>query len=217
MEKKAHEHCESCYKQHCNAYDDICKTVRCEFGCSANMHSCKMADHKTVCQKIKVPCINAGYGCPAILPREKVKCHLEVCPASVTMCTMEWNRSPIYSKSRLSWVPFFQPNPILIRGQHDVELTIRDQRVLQDLIRQRMKRGKAKVDKLRANRDVTSTARRKEVKRVSSTPAECEDRALSMALALSALEENIRGKKLNNQTVTRSEARRVGKECRYRW
>ncbi|KAL2095127.1 hypothetical protein ACEWY4_009846 [Coilia grayii] len=42
-----------------------------------------------------VPCINAHYGCPFTMCRSRLAKHLEVCPASVVSCTMEWNRWPV--------------------------------------------------------------------------------------------------------------------------
>nr|CAD7394798.1 unnamed protein product [Timema cristinae] len=50
------------------------------------------AEHSLLCPNEKVPCINAGNGCPAIMFRYKRARHLEVCPASVVVCTMEWSR-----------------------------------------------------------------------------------------------------------------------------
>ena len=202
MDSTIHEHCENCFKLYCNVYSS-CKMVHCEFGCPVLMHSCKMADHKTICQKMKVCCLNADYGCPAMMPRENLKIHLEICPASVTCCTMEWNRYPIYSKSRLSWVPFFQPNPILVKGQLDVELTLRDQRVLKDLLRKRMKKGKVNVDKIRLNAERAASSRARRTKKRESE-SEREDYGIAMALALSALEEKIRVKKLNYKVTAES-------------
>ncbi|OWK05627.1 FBXO40 [Cervus elaphus hippelaphus] len=41
-----------------------------------------------------VPCLNSEYGCPLFLSRHKLAKHLQVCPASVVCCSMEWNRWP---------------------------------------------------------------------------------------------------------------------------
>lgn len=48
-----------------------------------------------MCPNEKVPCINAHYGCPFTMHRSQLAKHLEVCPASVVCCSMEWNRWPV--------------------------------------------------------------------------------------------------------------------------
>lgn len=187
MEFERHEHCENCIRLYCNAQNG-CKMSFCEFGCEAQFHSCKMKDHKNVCQKCRIPCINSGYGCPVVLTRENLRNHLQRCPASVIFCTMEWNRYPVYSKSRLSWVPFFQPNPILVKGHLDVELAFRDQRMLREVFRRRCRKGKAKVDMLRTS--VTNTP--KQHGNGCQPPAvKSESRKMAMALALSSLENKL--------------------------
>lgn len=192
MAFERHEHCENCVKFYCNATDG-CRMILCELGCGAQFHGCKKKDHKNVCQKCRIPCINSGYGCPAILPREKLKTHLHSCPASVIFCTMEWNRYPVYSKSRLSWVPFFQPNPVLVKGHLDVELAFRDQKILREVFRRRCKKGKAKVDLLR-----TSTITPKQHGNSNanepqqSSSLKPDSRKIAMASALSSLESKLR-------------------------
>lgn len=47
-----------------------------------------------LCPNVRVPCLNAGYGCPVHLTRSSQAAHLQVCPASVVCCSMEWNRWP---------------------------------------------------------------------------------------------------------------------------
>lgn len=188
MELERHEHCENCVKLHCNTPDG-CRMIFCEFGCGAQLHGCKMKDHKNLCQRCRIPCINSGYGCPAVLTRESLRSHLHRCPASVIFCTMEWNRYPVYSKSRLSWVPFFQPNPVLVKGHLDVELAFRDQRILREGFRRRFKKGKAKVDLLRSS---------------SVTPKQAgalktDSRRMAMASALSSLENKIRKERVGGE------------------
>lgn len=190
MGSEIHEHCDNCVKLYCNAPDG-CKMCFCEFGCSALLHSCKMKDHKNVCQKCRIPCINSDYGCPAVITRENLRGHLERCPASVIFCTMEWNRYPVYSKSRLSWVPFFQPNPVLVKGHLDVELAFRDQRILRDVFRRRCKKGKAKVDLLRTSLTNTPPQHGNGHQQAPTASLKADSRKMAMALALSSLENKL--------------------------
>ncbi|XP_037544214.1 F-box only protein 40, partial [Nematolebias whitei] len=55
----------------------------------------KEEDHLLLCPNVRVPCLNAEYGCPVQLPRSSQAAHLQVCPASVVCCSMEWLRWPI--------------------------------------------------------------------------------------------------------------------------
>ncbi|KAI3363720.1 hypothetical protein L3Q82_001336 [Scortum barcoo] len=81
-----------------------------------------------MCPLLRVPCLNSGYGCPASLVRNQMYAHLEVCPAGVVCCTMEWNRWPI---SCLDYTSYES----LSRGVEEVEqldmaLALQDQRTL---------------------------------------------------------------------------------------
>lgn len=189
MEYESHEHCENCVKLYCNDQNG-CKMLFCEFGCDAQFHSCKLKDHQNVCQKCRIPCINSGYGCPAVLTRDSLRNHLQRCPASVIFCTMEWNRYPVYSKSRLSWVPFFQPNPILVKGHLDVELAFRDQRILREVFRRRCRKGKAKVDMLRTSLQIDTP--KQHGNGYQPPTVKSESTKMAMALALSSLENKLR-------------------------
>lgn len=53
-----------------------------------------------MCSHERVPCINAGYGCPHWMQRRFLAEHLPFCPASVVMCTAEWNRWALGAKER---------------------------------------------------------------------------------------------------------------------
>uniref|UniRef100_A0A8C0N329 F-box protein 40 n=2 Tax=Canis lupus familiaris TaxID=9615 RepID=A0A8C0N329_CANLF len=55
---------------------------------------CKEAEHELLCPLEEVPCLNSEYGCPLSMSRHKLAKHLQVCPASVVCCSMEWNRWP---------------------------------------------------------------------------------------------------------------------------
>lgn len=186
MDEHFHElHCEHCHKVNCNV-SNVCRMVSCRLECGFRFHECKSYEHSLVCGKETVPCINAVYGCPAKLKRSIISSHLDVCPASIIFCTMQWNRYPLYSRSRLSWVPFFQPNPVLVKGHLDVELALRDQKVLQDMFKKRLRKGKEKIDILRLNngfKDGEDTE--KNVKHVDT-------RRIDMAMALSALENKLK-------------------------
>lgn len=71
-----------------------CAVIPCRLLCGAVFHLCKEEDHLLLCPNVRVPCINAEYGCPVQLPRSSRAAHLQVCPASVVCCSMEWNRWP---------------------------------------------------------------------------------------------------------------------------
>lgn len=133
-------HCRDCIKiWRCNVRprttSDSCDIVSCEAECGARFHGCKRAEHKLLCYNEKVPCINAGNGCPLWMLRRHLGRHLATCPASVVHCTMEWNRWPVCSRERQMHIPFHQPNPIARAGQLDVALALRDQRMLNEWLR----------------------------------------------------------------------------------
>uniref|UniRef100_A0A3Q2WF58 F-box protein 40 n=1 Tax=Haplochromis burtoni TaxID=8153 RepID=A0A3Q2WF58_HAPBU len=92
-----HIHCDSCYSRRCRARVEAsvcCAVTPCRLHCGALFHLCKEEDHLLLCPNVRVPCINAAYGCPVQLPRSSRASHLQVCPASVVCCTMEWLRWP---------------------------------------------------------------------------------------------------------------------------
>lgn len=138
------EHCRGCFISHC-MYPQDCPIVPCEYGCGVNLHECKMSDHGNICQSRRISCINAFYGCPVNILRSRLSSHLVRCPANVILCTMEWGRYPLYSEERLKWVPFVQQNPPLIKGYLDVELAMRDQKVINKFHQQKYKRGLSKT------------------------------------------------------------------------
>ncbi|KAM4726310.1 F-box only protein 40-like [Anableps anableps] len=94
---RQHLHCDSCYSRRCRARVEVsvsCALVPCRLLCGAVFHLCKEEDHLLLCPNVRVPCLNAEYGCPVQLPRSSQGVHLQVCPASVVCCSMEWNRWP---------------------------------------------------------------------------------------------------------------------------
>nr|XP_019952679.1 PREDICTED: F-box only protein 40-like isoform X1 [Paralichthys olivaceus] len=92
-----HVHCDSCYSRRCRARVEVsvcCAVIPCRLHCGALFHLCKEEDHLLLCPNVRVPCLSAGYGCPVQLPRSSQAAHLQVCPASVVCCSMEWLRWP---------------------------------------------------------------------------------------------------------------------------
>ncbi|XP_008286820.1 F-box only protein 40-like [Stegastes partitus] len=94
---RQHVHCDSCYSRRCRARVEVsvsCAVIPCRLLCGALFHLCKEEDHLLLCPNVRVPCLNAEFGCPVQLPRSSRAAHLQVCPASVVSCSMEWNRWP---------------------------------------------------------------------------------------------------------------------------
>ncbi|XP_051258005.1 F-box only protein 40-like isoform X1 [Dicentrarchus labrax] len=94
---RQHVHCDSCYSRRCRARVEVsvcCAVIPCRLLCGAIFHLCKEEDHLLLCPNVRVPCLNAGYGCPVHLLRSSQAAHLQVCPASVVCCSMEWLRWP---------------------------------------------------------------------------------------------------------------------------
>lgn len=126
-----HVHCTSCFTQRCTVKPEpgiSCDLITCPLACGAVFHSCKVGEHQLMCPLMRIPCLNSGYGCPATLVRNQMYAHLEVCPAGVVCCTMEWNRWPV---SCLDYTSYES----LSRGVEEVEqldmaLALQDQRTL---------------------------------------------------------------------------------------
>ncbi|XP_029966796.1 F-box only protein 30-like [Salarias fasciatus] len=126
-----HVHCLSCINQRCMVRPEAgisCDLITCPLVCGAVFHSCKADEHQLMCPLTRIPCLNSGYGCPAVLVRNQMYAHLEVCPAGVVCCTMEWNRWPV---SCLDYTCYES----LSRGVEEVELldmalALQDQRTL---------------------------------------------------------------------------------------
>ena len=47
-----------------------------------------------------MPCLNKEYGCPHTLIRRAMAEHLPVCPASVVVCSAQWNRWALGARER---------------------------------------------------------------------------------------------------------------------
>lgn len=129
---KLHRHCESCHSRRCKVPIETavsCMIINCRLLCGASFHMCKEDEHKLLCPNEKVPCINAHYGCPFAMCRSKLAKHLAVCPASVVVCSMEWNRWPIEEAEP----PEFYKNILkenYTQEPLDVSMALRDQRHL---------------------------------------------------------------------------------------
>lgn len=129
--EEEHAHCLSCFNQRCVGRSQpgiSCELIYCPVLCGAVFHSCKAEEHCLICPLLRVPCLNSGNGCPARIVRNQMYAHLEVCPAGVVCCTMEWNRWPV---SCLDYTSYES----LSRGveeaeQLDMALALQDQRTL---------------------------------------------------------------------------------------
>lgn len=105
-----------------------CMVINCRLLCGASFHLCKEDEHSLLCPNEKVPCINAHYGCPFTMCRSRLAKHLEVCPASIICCSMEWNRWPVQNPD----APLY---PNLLKELHeqeslDLSMALRDQKHL---------------------------------------------------------------------------------------
>ncbi|XP_026794590.3 F-box only protein 40 [Pangasianodon hypophthalmus] len=129
---KLHRHCESCHNRCCKVPIEIsvsCMIINCRLLCGASFHMCKEDEHILLCPNERVPCINANYGCPFTMCRSKLAKHLEVCPASVVVCSMEWNRWPIEEAEP----PEFYKNILkenYTQEPLDLSMALRDQKQL---------------------------------------------------------------------------------------
>ncbi|XP_066473222.1 F-box only protein 40 [Tiliqua scincoides] len=126
-----HKHCEKCFNRNCQAPIELtvsCVVISCPSRCGAAFHMCKEEEHQLLCPLEQVPCLNSVYGCPFTMARFKVAKHLEVCPASIVSCSMEWNRWPsIDSDPKLNEnIMKEEPSEECL----DVALALRDQKTL---------------------------------------------------------------------------------------
>ncbi|KAM6915694.1 F-box only protein 30-like [Xenentodon cancila] len=128
---EAHIHCMSCINQRCMVRPKAgvcCDLITCPLVCGAVFHSCKADEHQLLCPLMRVPCLNSGYGCPVTLMRYQMYAHLEVCPAGVVCCTMEWNRWPVSCLDYTSYESL--SHGVEEVEQLDMVLALQDQRTL---------------------------------------------------------------------------------------
>ncbi|CAL8317079.1 unnamed protein product [Merluccius merluccius] len=122
-----HDHCASCVNQRCTTGPrpgSSCGFAACALACGAAFHACKGAEHRLLCPLERVPCLNRAFGCPLALPRHRMAAHLEVCPAGLVCCTMEWNRWPGGGGGGIGGAEEEEPE------QLDMALALQDQRTL---------------------------------------------------------------------------------------
>uniref|UniRef100_A0A2P2I3M8 F-box only protein 30-like n=1 Tax=Hirondellea gigas TaxID=1518452 RepID=A0A2P2I3M8_9CRUS len=131
-----HFHCEHCVKLKCKVWPKpgwSCEIISCPRNCGMRFHTCKLEEHDLMCSEVRVPCLNAGYGCPHTLPRCHMSRHLPRCPASVVVCGCERNRWIVTNRFRETTAPHrrhmmhFNPNDL------DVSLALHDQALLNQL------------------------------------------------------------------------------------
>ncbi|XP_018611087.1 F-box only protein 30a [Scleropages formosus] len=126
-----HTHCVSCVNRRCMTRPEAglsCDLIGCSLVCGAIFHSCKSDEHRLLCPLERVPCLNSGFGCPFSVTRNRIAEHLEVCPASVVCCTMEWNRWPVSYADRKSYENLSKDVDVV--EQLDMALALQDQRML---------------------------------------------------------------------------------------
>ncbi|KAM6162743.1 F-box only protein 40 [Erethizon dorsatum] len=126
-----HRHCEGCINRHCHAPVEpgvSCLVISCHLLCGATFHMCKEAEHELLCPLQQVPCLNSEYGCPLSMSRHKLAKHLQVCPASVVCCSMEWNRWPNMDSERILHENIMKETPN--EECLDTALALQDQKVL---------------------------------------------------------------------------------------
>ncbi|XP_043924716.1 F-box only protein 30 isoform X2 [Protopterus annectens] len=129
--EEQHLHCINCVSRRCMTRPETgvcCDLIGCPLVCGAVFHSCKAAEHRLLCPLERVPCLNSGFGCPFTVARNKITDHLEVCPASVVCCTMEWNRWPVSFTDRKSYENLSKDIDQI--EQLDMALALQDQRML---------------------------------------------------------------------------------------
>ncbi|KAJ8355716.1 hypothetical protein SKAU_G00185100 [Synaphobranchus kaupii] len=131
MENHHHAHCMNCVSRRCMTRPEpgvSCDLMSCSLVCGAVYHGCKADEHRLLCPLERVPCLNSGFGCPFTVSRNKISEHLEICPASVVCCTMEWNRWPVSYADRMSYENLSKDVDVV--EQLDMALALQDQRML---------------------------------------------------------------------------------------
>ncbi|XP_005386545.1 PREDICTED: F-box only protein 40 [Chinchilla lanigera] len=126
-----HRHCEGCINRHCHVPVEpgvSCLVISCHLLCGATFHMCKEAEHELLCPLEQVPCLNSEYGCPLSMSRHKLAKHLQVCPASVVCCSMEWNRWPNVDSETALHENIMKETPS--EECLDTALALQDQKVL---------------------------------------------------------------------------------------
>ncbi|KAI4896048.1 hypothetical protein NFI96_015038 [Prochilodus magdalenae] len=129
--EEPHVHCVSCVSRRCMVKPEpgtSCDLLTCPLVCGAVFHGCKADEHRLLCPFERVPCLNHSIGCPFMLARGKMAEHLEVCPAGVVCCTMEWNRWPVNDEDYRSYERLSRDADE--EEQLDMALALQDQRTM---------------------------------------------------------------------------------------
>ncbi|XP_066528648.1 F-box only protein 30b [Hoplias malabaricus] len=129
--EEPHVHCVSCVSRRCMVKPEpgiSCDLLTCPLVCGAVFHGCKAVEHRLLCPLERVPCLNQSIGCPFMLTRSKMTEHLEVCPAGVVCCTMEWNRWPVNFEDYRSYERLSRDADE--EEQLDMALALQDQRTM---------------------------------------------------------------------------------------
>lgn len=129
-----HFHCEHCFKlSKCKEWPKpgfSCEIISCPHYCGQRFHACKLSEHRELCSHYRVPCLNAGYGCPHTMPRYAIPRHLPQCPASVVVCCCERNRWLAASRLRETVAPHRGHMALFCDTDLDVSLALHDQALL---------------------------------------------------------------------------------------
>lgn len=158
MDEHQHLHCVNCVSRRCMTRpeaDISCDLIGCPMVCGAVFHSCKAEEHRLLCPLERVPCLNSGFGCPFTIARNKIAEHLEICPASVVCCTMEWNRWPVSYADRKSYENLSKDVDEV--EQLDMALALQDQRMLLESLKVATMTSKT-ADQVSKSRERTSVA-----------------------------------------------------------
>lgn len=126
-----HRHCEGCFNRHCHVPVEpsvSCLVISCHLLCGATFHMCKESEHTLLRPLEQVPCLNSEYGCPLSMARHKLAKHLQVCPASVVCCSMEWIRWPNVDSETFLHENIMKETPS--EECLDTALALQDQKVL---------------------------------------------------------------------------------------
>ncbi|XP_008118671.1 F-box only protein 40 isoform X2 [Anolis carolinensis] len=126
-----HKHCEKCFNRYCQVPVEptvSCVVISCRSRCGAAFHMCKEDEHQLLCPLEQVSCLNSVYGCPFTMARFKMAKHLQVCPASVVSCSMEWNRWPCVESEAILHENIMKEEPR--EDCLDVALAMKDQKGL---------------------------------------------------------------------------------------
>ncbi|XP_007517906.3 F-box only protein 30 [Erinaceus europaeus] len=156
MGELQHSHCVNCVSRRCMARPEpgvSCDLMGCPLVCGAVFHSCKAEEHRLLCPLERIPCLNSHFGCPFTMARNRVAEHLEVCPASVVCCTMEWNRWPVSYADRKSYETLSREVDEV--AQLDMALALQDQRMLLESLKVATMMSKA-TDKVSEAREQVS-------------------------------------------------------------